>query len=201
MGRLEEARAVLKEAPLDDENRAFQMAETAMFARDYVLAAQHLAGLPAAARESWSLLLLEGKIARAQGAAERAQSAFQAAHDRLVAKLVEHPNDPDLLSGLNLAEAGLGRTEEARQGAEQVVRLVPTSRDAVDGPLYVTRLAQIYAMTGEYEAALRELAEIVTQPRGPSYGRLQLDPVWDGIREDQRFAEIVRQAAEPLPIE
>jgi serine/threonine protein kinase/Tfp pilus assembly protein PilF len=201
MGRLEEARAVLKEAPLDDESRAFQLAETAMFAKDYAQANQHLAGLPPAARESYSLLLLEGKIARAQGLTEKAQSAFQAARDRLVAKLLERPDDPDLLSGLNLADAGLGRKEEARQGAEQVVRLVPTSRDAVDGPMYVMRLAQVYAWTGDNEAALRELAEIVTQPRGPTYGRLQFDPAWDEIRADRRFEELLAKAARPLILE
>jgi serine/threonine protein kinase/tetratricopeptide (TPR) repeat protein len=201
LGQLEEARAVLKDAPKNNENRSLRLAETAMFARDYAQAMQHVADVPSAARESHSLLLLEGMIARAQGAAEKAQSAFQAARDRLVAKLVEQANDPELLSGLSLANAGLGREEEARQGAEQVVRLVPTSRDAVDGPVYATRLAQVYAWTGDNEAALRELAEVVKRPCGPSYGTLQFDPVWDGIRGDHRFAEIVRQAAEPLTIE
>jgi Flp pilus assembly protein TadD len=198
MGRLEEARAVLKEAPLDDEGRAFSMAETALFARDYDQASQHVAGAPPAARESYSLSLLEGKIARAQGVAEKAQSAFQAARDRLLAKLATRPNDPELLSALSLADAGLGRNKEARQGAEQVVRLVPTSSDAVDGPVYVTRLAQIHVWTGDYEAALRELAEVVTQPRGPSYGRLKLDPTWDPIRGDRKFEEILARAARPL---
>jgi eukaryotic-like serine/threonine-protein kinase len=201
MGRLDEARAVLKEAPMDDEGKAFQLAELAMFARDYTQAAKYLADAPPAARESCSLLLLEGKIARAQGAAERVQSAFQTARDCVMAKLGERRDDPDLLSALSLANAGLGRKEEARQGAEQVVRLVPISGDALEGPVHVTRLAQIYVWTGDYDAALKELAQIVKQPRGPSYGRLQLDPTWDAIRGDPRFEEILAEAARPLRIE
>jgi tetratricopeptide (TPR) repeat protein len=201
MGRLDEARAVLKEAPLDDEGRVFLRAEASMFARDYAQAEQDLEGGPPTARENYGLLLLGGKLARVQGKAEKAQSAFQAARDRLLPKLVERPNEPELLSALNLADAGLGRNEEARQGAEHVARLVPTSRDALDGPLYAMRLAQIYVWTGEYEAALRQLAEIVTQPNGPSHGRLQLDPTWDPIRGDRRFEEILAEAARPLIIE
>jgi Flp pilus assembly protein TadD len=140
-------------------------------------------------------------MARAQGDNEKARSAFQTARDRLAAKLVERPNDPELLSALSLADAGLGRTEEARHGAEEVVRLVPTSRDAVDGPMYVTTLARVHALTGEHEAALRELAEVVKRPRGPSYGELKFDPAWEGIRADLRFGEILMQANRPPTID
>jgi Flp pilus assembly protein TadD len=140
-------------------------------------------------------------LARAQGDNQKALSAFQTVRNHLVAKIAERPDDPELLSDLSVATAGMGLKEEARREAEQVVRLVPTSRDAVDGPIYVTRLAQVYAMTGEYDAALRELAEVVMQPRGPSYGRLQFDPVWDDIRADRRFEEILAKAAQPLVIE
>jgi serine/threonine protein kinase/tetratricopeptide (TPR) repeat protein len=201
MGRLEEARSVLKEAPLNDENRALKLAEAAILGGDYAQAAQHLADVPRGDGGSYAPALMEAAIARAQGDSQKAQSAFQRAHDRLVTMLVEFPNDPGLMSELSLADAGLGRKEEARHRAEELVRLVPTSSDAVDGPRYVTRLAQVYALTGEYEAALRELAEVVKRPCGPSHGELQFDPVWNEIRRDPRFEEILAQTARPLTIE
>lgn len=201
IGRLEEARAVLTDAPLNDENRALRLAEVALLAGDYAQATQHLAAVPRGEGKSYAPALMEGAIARAQGDKEKAQSAFQTARDRLLAGLIEYPNDPSLLSDLSLADAGLGRKEEARQGAEEVVRLVPTSRDAIDGPMYVTKLAQVHALTGEPEAALRELAEVVKRPRGPSHGELRFDPVWSTIRADRRFEEIMEKAARPPIIE
>jgi TolB-like protein/predicted Zn-dependent protease len=201
IGRLEEARAVLTDAPLNNENRALRLAEVALLAGDYAQATQHLAAVPRGEGKSYAPALMEGAIARAQGDNEKAQSAFQTARDRLMALLIEYPNDPGLLSDLSLADAGLGRKEEARQGAEEVVRLVPTSRDAIDGPMYVMKLAQVYALTGEPEAALRELAEVVKRPRGPSHGELRFDPVWSTIRADRRFEEIMEQAARPPVME
>ena len=207
LGRVTEARAVLKEAPLNAQNRAFRLAEAALFEKDYPQALQHLVDMPSAAGTSpgsargCSAFLLEGKIARAQGESEKARSAFQTARDCLVAKALERPDDLSLLSNLSLADAGLGRKEDAWREAREVVQLIPTSRDAVDGPTYVTMLAQVYACTGEHDAALKELAEVVKLPRGPSAGELRLDPAWNDIRADPRFEAIVQESSQPLHYE
>ena len=116
-------------------------------------------------------------------------------------KLAAGHNEPELISAISFAEAGLGRNDEATRRAEEAVRLIPTSRDAVDGPTYVTMLAQIYGLTGQADKAFDALADVVGRPRGPSYGQLQFDPLWDPIRSDPRFTELARQAREPVALE
>lgn len=201
LGRLEEARAVLTEAPLNNESRALKLAETAVFARDYAQAWQHLADVPKGSGDSYWPIMTEGAIARAQGDQERSRAAFQAARDRIIEKLAKEPNEPSLVSALGFADAGVGRYEEARKGAEEAVRLVPTSRDAVDAPAYVAMLAEVYVLSGDHDAALRTLAEIVDKPRAPSYGQLKFDPAWDALRKYPQFEEILAQTQRPPKLE
>jgi Flp pilus assembly protein TadD len=167
-----------------------------MFARDLTKAAQLLANVPPPEGDNYDIPFLDGIVARAQGDGERARSSFLLARARLAAKLLAQPNDPELLSNLSLTDAGLGRKEDALREGRQAVQLVPVSRDAVDGPAYATTLAQVYLWSGEHDAALGELAAVVRLPRGPSYGELRFDPVWDAIRTEPRFEKIMSQAAE-----
>jgi thioredoxin-like negative regulator of GroEL len=112
--------------------------------------------------------------------------------------LAEDPKDSSLLSALSVAEAGAGRKEEALRQARRLVELFPISRDAVDGVRWEGELAQINAWVGESEAALDQLAKLVKMPGGPNYGELRFNPVWDSIRTNPRFQEIMAQAAKPL---
>jgi len=112
-------------------------------------------------------------------------------------KLREHPDDPELISNLSVADAGLGLKEDALREARRAIELCPLSRDAVDGPWYETMLALVYAWTGEHDAALTQLEKIVRLPQGPDYGELRFNPMWDEIRNDPRFDRLLSQAALP----
>lgn len=41
---------------------------------------------------------------------------------------------------------------------------MPVSKDALDGPLYVQRLARIYAILGEYDPAIEKLEYLLSIP-------------------------------------
>src|ERR1700730_10689798 len=200
-GVTDQARAVLENAPLYTEARIYRLAQVELFAHDFAKAAQLLANVQSPERESYNIPLLDGVVARAQGDGARARSSFQLARDRIAAKLITRPNDPALLSNLGLTDAGLGRKGDALREGRQAVQLVPVPRDAVDGPAYATTLAKVYVWSGENDAALGELAAVVRLPRGPSYGELRFDPVWDEIRANPRFEEIMTQAAQAPVIE
>jgi hypothetical protein len=58
-------------------------------------------------------------------------------------------------------------------------------------------LAQVYACLGERETALEQLATVVRLPGGTDYGRLKFDPIWDDLRQDPKFQEIVSHATQP----
>jgi hypothetical protein len=71
----------------------------------------------------------------------------------------------------------------------------------LEGPEYVTNLALVYAWTGERDRALEQLSNVVKVPDGPTYGELKLDPMWDELRDNPRFEQLMTQAANPIAIQ
>ncbi len=196
------ARAFLQGAPPDARGKHAQMARIVFYQRDFAKAVTEIA----AARESEtvqdreSLDLLEGTIERVQRDEEKAQLAFERARKKLEAVLAERPDDPAVISNLAWAYAGLGRKEEALQASQRSVELVPSWRDAAEGPFYANMQAQTLAWLGDKDAALKHLSNVVKLPGGPSFGELKLDPSWDELRGDPRFDELIAQAAQPIPL-
>jgi Flp pilus assembly protein TadD len=196
MGRIDEARTVIESSP-EDTARLYELTWVELFARDFVRASQVMEAIGPAEKESYDAAFFEGTIARARGDVSRARSAFQLVRDRVLAKLGERPNDPELISDLSLADAGLGRKGNALQEARKAVELCPMSHDAVDGATYETALAMVCAWIGERDAAMAELKKVVKLPRGPTWGELRFSPLWNDVRTDTRFDSLLTQAALP----
>jgi serine/threonine protein kinase/Flp pilus assembly protein TadD len=193
LGKLAEAREVLGHRPVRTSAGDMREVQFAMFAKDYDKASVMVTTLPPESR-----YFLEGMIALGRGEQAKARSSFQNARDYFSNQLAEYPKDSSLLSALSVADAGAGRKEEALREARRLVDLFPISRDAVDGVRWEAELAQINAWIGESDAALDQLAKLVKMPGGPNYGELRFNPVWDSIRTNPRFQEIMAQAAKPL---
>lgn len=200
MGRIKEAAAILEDSP-PDIRRFHRTVMVAIFARDFARASQLLKNATAMEEQDTNTSFLKGLIARAELDLPRAKSWFQLARDRVVLELGQYPDDPDLISTLSLVDAGFGRKEIALREAMRAIELCPMSRDATDAPSYETALAQVYAWSGESDAALSQLEKVVRLPQGPSYGELRFDPAWDEIRTEPRFEKIMSQAAEAPVIE
>lgn len=196
MGRINEARTVIESSP-EDTARLYELTWVELFARDFARASQVMAAVAPAEKENYDAAFFEGTIARARGDVSRARSAFQVVRDRVLAKLGERPNDPELISDLSLADAGLGRKGNALQEARKAVELCPMSHDAVDGATYETALAMVCAWIGERDAAMAELKKVVKLPRGPTWGELRFSPLWNDVRTDTRFDSLLTQAALP----
>ncbi|PZR76303.1 MAG: hypothetical protein DLM73_03060 [Chthoniobacterales bacterium] len=194
LGKLEEARSVLENAPLRTVWGTTRLIQLAIFARDLDRASALIATLPPERKYS---MPWEGIIAKMRGEQEKARDYYSAALDYYQKSVALTPDDLDALSGLSVAYAGLGRKEDAIRVAKHAVELVPLSRDALEGPGQILLLAEVYAQLGEGAAALEQLATIAHLPAGPDYGRLKFDPVWDGIRKDPRFQEIMSRTAQP----
>ncbi len=196
MGHIEEARAVLNNSPPAGAH-LYQAATFELFARHFGEASAILENAAAAEKESYTVPLLHGMLARAQHDGPGAPSFFQIARDRLTSTLRERPDDPELISSLAVAEAALGLTQEAVDHARRATELRAISHDAVDGPTYRLVLAQVYVWTGHIDDACVELARIVKLPQGPSYGELRFNPAWDEIRNDPRFETLLIEANRP----
>ncbi len=99
-------------------------------------------------------------------------------------------------STLGFVYAYLGRKEEAIRAGERAVELLPISKDAYLGTSYVHRLAEIYTIVGEYEAAIDQLEILFSAPSLISAHTLHLDPIWDPLRDNPRFQRLLDKYSE-----
>jgi TolB-like protein/Tfp pilus assembly protein PilF len=142
---------------------------------------------------------MEVIVARKQGDRAREQSILSAMREHAEADLHNRPDDIYSLSRLARIDAYLGRSEDALRESEKAVELKPISRDAVSGPASVAALAEVCMVTGDHTRAIQLLSEVARIPYGPSYGDL-LGPRWDALRDDPRFAKLIKEAAQPIDL-
>ncbi len=201
-GEPKRARTFLGTAPEDTRLNHLTLSTIAYYERDFAEAVRELetARQSPAPPPNGFVDLMEGTIARAQGEAENAKQSFEKAREALESSLQEHPNDPQVVINLAWAYAGLGRKEDALHASQQAVQLVPSWKDAVDGPPFLGMQAMIEAWVGNKEAAITQLSSLIQQPAGPSYGELKLDVGWEDLRGDPRFDELVAAAASPVEL-
>ena len=96
-----------------------------------------------------------------------------------------------------MIDAALGRNENTIREGRRACELLPISKDSWEGPYWVTNLATIYAWTGDNDAALQQLGNSARN-FGVTYGELKLLPIWDSLRSDPRFDQIVASLAPKL---
>jgi tetratricopeptide (TPR) repeat protein len=94
---------------------------------------------------------------------------------------------------LGWAYAGLGEAAAAIAEGQKAMIIHPTSKDPVDGPYLERDMAQIYALLGDADLAIPILKRLLQIPYDGAItpALLRLDPVWDQIRDDLRFQELV----------
>ena len=137
----------------------------------------------------------EGVVAHCQGESAKAQAGFAAARVQVEKTVEKQPDFAAALSLLGVIDAGLKRKEEALREGRRACKLLPITKDAMDGAALAVNLAQIYAWTGEKDLAIEEIAAVERVPNVLSYGYLKLHPIWDPLRGDPRFEEIVASLA------
>jgi hypothetical protein len=88
--------------------------------------------------------------------------------------------------------------DSALKEAQRATVLLPSTKDAVDGPGAEENLALIQAIFGEKEPAISSLRRLLQRPfQSQLYGPmpltaafLRLDPLWDSLRGDPAFQEL-----------
>ena len=131
-------------------------------------------------------------IQRARGDTAGANSSFVAARAEVENLVRQQPDYAEALSILGLIDAGLGRKEEAISEGTRAVMLLPLEKDAINGPFLIEHLAVIYAWVGEKDRAFEQLTRATNIPGDLSSGQLKLRPIWDPLRDDERFDNIAQ---------
>ncbi len=157
---------------------------------------------------SYPKAFFEGVAARMSGDAAGARAAFARARPGMEQVVLAEPEDGRFLSVLALVDAGAGLDEIAlREGRHARELVMPYEKFALEAPSVRSNLAAVYAWTGQSDLALAELNAIVDGPAGftffvgqPTYGDLCLNPCWDPLRGDPRFAALVARLAPKTPI-
>jgi serine/threonine protein kinase/tetratricopeptide (TPR) repeat protein len=198
-GDLEKARAAIENLSSEE---AFPMllARVLLYEHNYI-EAERVAVAPWKDEASVRFTGLAAIIAaRAQTDAEKTR-AYALKARRAYEPLLNGPSvDPTVFSEVGVIDAALGRREDAIAECRRAVELRPVGSDAVEAPGYVAWLALAYAWLGERDRAIEQLSSIINVPEGPSFGDLKLNPMWDDLRGDPRFEQLIRQSADPITI-
>jgi TolB-like protein/class 3 adenylate cyclase/Tfp pilus assembly protein PilF len=133
-----------------------------------------------------------------------AQETWRQARNELESFLKEQPENYRLIGDLALTNMGLGDKAAAFKLVERAMAAVPIEKDALAGPIPIEILARVAAQLGESDRAIAALQKLLSIPYGGPLAEnvpltpalLRLDPMFDPLRNDQRFQKLV---ASPAP--
>ncbi len=140
----------------------------------------------------------EGLLARMTKDEARARTAFEAARAQQEKIVQAQPDYGPALCVLGLIDAALERKDLALDEGRRAIALTPLEKDVDNGSLVLQYFAITAAWAGEKELALQQLETGLRAPNASlmlSYGALKLFPVWDPLRGDPRFEQIVASLA------
>ena len=143
----------------------------------YLALLSHWAGREAEARV-WADSL--------QRAADREINELEAGLDPFVQRAEDY-------AFRGIAHALSGRPAEAVRDARHAMEILPISRDAVDAPRAHVQIAAAFLLAGDRENAFRVLDALASVPSPLSAASLRLNPVYDSLRDDSRYPELLKK--------
>jgi len=126
-----------------------------------------------------------------------AREAFLTAKRHAEKYLSEAPNEAERHASLARILAGLGEKEAAIAEAKRATEILPESVDAFSGTDMTETLAAVYATVGEQDKAIDLLDGLLSRPSDVTVAALKLHPIWDPLRANPRFIELLKKYGGP----
>jgi len=199
-GDIEEARRTLANYPLAGRTADFSVIASAppsvylkVIEREFGAALKLCETEIADPDENRSRLAIRAAIHVLAGDTASAQDEIARARGLLESRLQQRADDPVVLLQLGWINVASQRNADALRYAHQATQLVPVEKDALLGPTYLACRAEIQARTGEPAEAVKTLRGLLAMPIGfyISIQQLKIDPVWDPIRRDPAFQQLL----------
>jgi TolB-like protein/class 3 adenylate cyclase/Flp pilus assembly protein TadD len=137
-----------------------------------------------------------------------AQESWKQARSELEPFLRQQPENWVLIGDLALTNMGLGDKTAAFAFVEKAIAVNPIEKDPMDGPGSIEILARVSAKMGEPERAVGALQKLLSRPYESPLNAanvpltpalLRLDPMFDPLRNDPRFQNLVEQPLSQKP--
>ncbi len=137
--------------------------------------------------------LVEGVVRQRLGQTAKAREVLLKAKEAATAAVSYAPNDAARRAGRARILAALGEKDAAVAEAKKAIELLPESVDAFEGPGITEALAEVYAVTGENAKAIQVMSGLLERPGNLTVKLLQLDPTYDGLRQDPAFQKMLTE--------
>ncbi len=199
-GDVDSAFAILNEAPAGIQSTSeimYERIKLYLLKRDYKRAENIAATLQPGSRSITKsrILLLRAEVFKLAGDEKKAKDYYRKAVDEGIrhanGRVTE--NTIDILPGLAVAQAGLGRKEMAFETLDKFQKLskekgllLPLSR------AWLTR-AQVDVLVGNNAGAITGLDHALSSQKGSliSVNLIRLDPFWDPLRKEPGFQALI----------
>jgi TolB-like protein/predicted Zn-dependent protease len=201
IGDLQAAEPLLANPELPVNRRA----RYALFQRNYAAAIEILSKDLAVEREQrdpadiLSLAFSQQLAGDLSAARASYQKAIESSRGELEKVAPGSGVEPYTRALLGAAYAGLGEAASAIAEGQKAIGLLPSSKNPEFGPDLEDEMARVYAQLGDADHAIPMLKRLLrTQYPSATFltpATLRLDPIWDPIRNDPRFHELVAERA------
>jgi eukaryotic-like serine/threonine-protein kinase len=121
----------------------------------------------------------------------QAKSYFDSARVTLEVKLKSEPDNPRFVSMLAIAQAGLGKRDEAISLGRKAVSFFPLEKDTVFNSVYLLNLSIACSLAGDIDAAVECLEQLFERPSQVSAALLRCSTDYAPLREHPRYRALL----------
>ena len=124
---------------------------------------------------------------------DEALKYFKSSEVKLENMLSNKPDDNRLRFALSISYAGMGMKDKAINELETAFKSDPSWSERRINYERISYLSTIYTLTGDYDNALKQIDQLLSNPTGFSINRLKLDPLYDPLRNLQAYKKIIKK--------